>query len=345
MTHRPLVAALCLSLVSAGVRAEAKGERVQVGGAGATLTASSTLKSSKPGQYAASNLLDGKRDTVWAEGAKGDGTDEWVEIAFDSPVVVEGFVLVPGYAKSEDLFARNVVPSGVELQADGKSVGSYAVRYWKNMDCKIASDWAVNSSPRLVMLSTPVTVGRLRLVMVATERTPKTRHDDLVVSDWIPLVRGVPLPGTAQLPGVEDVRKLLAGLVAGGAFPADQLGPKVATSPNVYSIAYLTPADVTRLQSTLGAGEGPWSLERFVRAGRKGLLDAPVTLQYGPVGAAVPGWNGLAIGDALAKFKSDHGDPMLWFPMLSMSGKESKLAKAGGALGAGSCDPEELPSP
>src|SRR5690242_3745085 len=149
MTHRPLMAALCLSLASLGVRAEAKGERVQVGGTGATITASSTLKSSKPGQYAASNLLDGKRDTVWAEGAKGDGADEWVEIAFDAPVLVEGFVLVPGYAKSEDLFARNVVPTGVELQADGKSVGFYAVRYWKNMDCKVASDWAVNSSPRL----------------------------------------------------------------------------------------------------------------------------------------------------------------------------------------------------
>lgn len=345
MTHRPLVAALCLSLASAGVRAEAKGERFQVGGTGATISASSTLKSSKPGQYAASNLLDGKRDTVWAEGAKGDGADEWVEVSFDSPVLVEGFVLVPGYAKSEDLFARNVVPAGVELQADGKSVGTYAVRYWKNMDCKIASDWAVNSSPRLVMLSTPVTVRRLRLVMVATEHTPKTRDEDLVVSDWIPLVKGVPLPGTAQLPGVEDVRKLLAGLATSGKFPADQLAPTLETSPNLYSIAYLSPADVTRLQTALGVGEGPWTLDAFGRAARKGLLDAAVTLQYGPIGAAVPGWSGPVIGEPLQKFRSDRGDRMQWFPLLSLPGKNVKLERAGGALGAGSCDPEELPTP
>ena len=345
MTHRPLVAALCLSLASAGVRAEAKGERVQVGGTGATLTASSTLKSSKPGQYAASNLLDGKRDTVWAEGAKGDGADEWVEIAFDVPVAVEGFVLVPGYARSEDQFARNVVPTGVELQADGKSVGRYAVRYWKNMDCKIASDWAVNASPRVVVLSTAVTVRRLRLVVSATDRTPKTRDADLVLTDWIPLIRGVPLPATAQLPGVEDVRKLLVGLSAGGTFPADQLAPKVETSPNLYSIAYLTPADVTRLRSTLGAAEGPWTLDAFARAGRKGLLDAPVTLQYGPVGAAVPGWSGPVIGEPLQKFQSDHGDRMQWFPLLAFETKTPKLGRAGGALGAGACDPLELPTP
>jgi hypothetical protein len=343
MTHRPLVAALCLSLASAGVRAEAKGERVQVGGTGATITASSTLKSSKPGQYAASNLLDGKRDTVWVEGAPGEGWDEWVEVAFDGPVLVEGFVLVPGYGRDEGSFARNIAPAAVDVLADGKQVGSYAIRYWKDSDCKVATDLRVNATPRLVMFSTPVTARRLRLVVTGTAGTPKTRDADLVVSDWIPLVRGVPLPRTAELPGVEDLRKLLAALAAAGKFPQDQLAPKVETSPNLYSMGvYIPPGDLKRLQSTLGADGDDWSLDVFGRVARKGLLDAPVTLIYGQWGAQ-PDWNGFVIGEQVAKFKTTHGEEMIWSPLLVIGNKVPKLQRAGGALAVAFCHPEELP--
>ncbi len=68
-------------------------------------------------QYARSNLYDGKAETAWVEGAKGNGIGEWVKIKIDAyrgaseytttPFSIEEIGIIPGYAKSEKTWLEN----------------------------------------------------------------------------------------------------------------------------------------------------------------------------------------------------------------------------------------------
>jgi len=42
---------------------------------------------------------DGSWNTVWVEGAAGDGVGEWVQVQLDSPVTVSKIGIVNGYGK------------------------------------------------------------------------------------------------------------------------------------------------------------------------------------------------------------------------------------------------------
>ena len=69
-----------------------------------SVVASSQLKSSTRGgaliTYGPNNLIDGNKDTCWAEGVKpGYGVDEWVQFLFSEPVVVTEVKAIPGYDK------------------------------------------------------------------------------------------------------------------------------------------------------------------------------------------------------------------------------------------------------
>lgn len=84
-----------------------------------TVTASSTLPASAAASYSVSNLLDGDFSTAWAEGAPGvEG--EWLEVFIDPPLTM-GFVgIVPGYARSADLYYANARPRTVTVQMDDR---------------------------------------------------------------------------------------------------------------------------------------------------------------------------------------------------------------------------------
>ncbi|POF30566.1 NADase-type glycan-binding domain-containing protein [Roseibium marinum] len=69
--------------------------------------ASSVLDPQYGNRYGPGNLLDGETSTAWVEGVSGDGSGEKVLLAFDRPRWLQGFEIVNGYAKNQDIFHKN----------------------------------------------------------------------------------------------------------------------------------------------------------------------------------------------------------------------------------------------
>ena len=80
-----------------------------------TTFASSTLNNSE--SYKSDNLCDGKIETAWVEGAKGDGIGEWVKVSIDAysslseftstPFSLDEIAIMSGYGKSEKTWVEN----------------------------------------------------------------------------------------------------------------------------------------------------------------------------------------------------------------------------------------------
>jgi len=78
-----------------------------------SINSSSTLGKS----YKGSNICDGKIETAWVEGVKGDGIGEWVKISINAysslaqytttPFFIYRIGVVPGYAKSMKTWIEN----------------------------------------------------------------------------------------------------------------------------------------------------------------------------------------------------------------------------------------------
>ncbi|RAI41956.1 caspase family protein [Rhodoplanes roseus] len=68
--------------------------------------ASSVLEPQLGSTYGVRNLF-GDPGAAWVEGASGDGTGEWVTVAFDAERLVRGVVVNNGYEKSTDLYVKN----------------------------------------------------------------------------------------------------------------------------------------------------------------------------------------------------------------------------------------------
>ena len=62
--------------------------------------ASSVYPADADGNYEAKNVEDGVLDSMWCEGDKGDGTNQWLEFTLAQPTTVSSFVLVNGNAFS-----------------------------------------------------------------------------------------------------------------------------------------------------------------------------------------------------------------------------------------------------
>ena len=77
-----------------------------------SVEASSTLQG---GPYGAENVLDGRADTAWVEGADGLGEGEYLDFHFPAGAVVRYIELVNGYAKDSNTFYKNAAPSGIRL--------------------------------------------------------------------------------------------------------------------------------------------------------------------------------------------------------------------------------------
>ena len=84
------------------------------------VTASSTLAPQKGNVYDAKNVADGDFETVWVEGAKNDGTGEWIEATLEVPKPVEEVTIGGGYLKEEALFEANARPKEVEIILNGE---------------------------------------------------------------------------------------------------------------------------------------------------------------------------------------------------------------------------------
>ena len=87
-------------------------------------SASSVLPASEYGTYVASNLDDGALDTAWVEGASGSGAGQSAKMSDPSgnKMTVSEVELMPGYAKSEDIYYKNARPKQVSVVADSGKV-------------------------------------------------------------------------------------------------------------------------------------------------------------------------------------------------------------------------------
>ncbi|MBP6784712.1 MAG: discoidin domain-containing protein [Verrucomicrobiales bacterium] len=79
------------------------------------ITASSTLAPQKEHTYDVKNIADDDWGTVWAEGAKGDGSGEWIEATLEVPKPLEAVEITGGYQSDETLFDANARPKRVEI--------------------------------------------------------------------------------------------------------------------------------------------------------------------------------------------------------------------------------------
>jgi hypothetical protein len=80
-----------------------------------TTFATSTLNNSD--SYKSANLCDGKAETAWVEGVKGNGVGEWIKINIDAyssvsevtstPFSLDEIGVLPGYAKSSKTWLEN----------------------------------------------------------------------------------------------------------------------------------------------------------------------------------------------------------------------------------------------
>ena len=71
--------------------------------------------------YYASYIDDGDLSTAWNEGVSGDGTGEYLELAYPAGTVLTGGVIWPGFYDTEELFYQNNAPTSLEISSGGVS--------------------------------------------------------------------------------------------------------------------------------------------------------------------------------------------------------------------------------
>lgn len=105
------------------------------------LSASSTLKQSSSLNYSTENLLDGKLETAWCEGAPGPGKGQWLVLDFSKARVVDSANIINfdyrnlksikmtvGYAKSRQVFLQNTRPKVFNISTcSNKVLDTYEV--------------------------------------------------------------------------------------------------------------------------------------------------------------------------------------------------------------------------
>ena len=181
------------------------GQRVQIGGEWATVWASSELDS-PDGRYAAEKAFDGDPATAWVEGVDGvgdwatSGVAEILVVEFDREVEAEGFLIWPGYPKSEDLYEKNAVPIEVEVRVDDAPPEAYRLPLSTSIvfegvgphgpdprpeGCYHVADIGYRA-PRAVLFRRPRRLRRLTLRL--TESLTGTRYDDTAVAEWRPVL-------------------------------------------------------------------------------------------------------------------------------------------------------------
>ncbi len=70
-----------------------------------SVTSSSTLLPTN--SYTPENLFDHQRASGWAEGASGNGVNEWIQFNFDQPVNINGIKIWNGYQRSDKHYNDN----------------------------------------------------------------------------------------------------------------------------------------------------------------------------------------------------------------------------------------------
>ncbi len=89
-----------------------------------SVSASSTLSSTKPDQYAAENVrnLFGHNKSAWAEGVAGDGIGESLTIKSQRPMPLAAILIMPGFRNREapELWDKNNRVAGLQITLNGE---------------------------------------------------------------------------------------------------------------------------------------------------------------------------------------------------------------------------------
>jgi len=91
------------------------------------IDASSALPQQAENDYAPENVADGKPETAWVPDP--NASDHWIKFTFESPALVSGLDIIPGYAKSEKSFMDNGSAKDIRLEfEDGSSTTFSLIR-------------------------------------------------------------------------------------------------------------------------------------------------------------------------------------------------------------------------
>jgi hypothetical protein len=147
-----------------------------------TVTASSELGDpKKAGRYGPANLLDEDPGTIWAEGVKGNGVGEWVELSFPPGTPVDAFLVTPGNPRSPVLYQANARPrkARLELKLDEGRQLDYELEFPRDFP-------AGGSIYVAYHRQWPVQSARLTVLSV----WPGKKYRDLCIGSFVPVFRG-----------------------------------------------------------------------------------------------------------------------------------------------------------
>jgi hypothetical protein len=162
--------------------ADARRVEVTLHGITVTVTASSVLADAKDaGRYGPANLLDEDPGTVWAEGAKGSGAGEWVELSFPPNTPVHAFLVTPGNPKSARLYKANARPRKARLEL--KLVEGRKLDYELDFPRDFPAGGAI-----YVHYERKFAVHSARLTVLTV--WPGSRYPDLCLGGFVPVFRG-----------------------------------------------------------------------------------------------------------------------------------------------------------
>jgi len=124
-------------------------------------------------------LADKNNSTAWCEddGRNGTGSGEWVELTLSEPAVVDSLVVVPGYAKSQQVYQDNGRPAALRVQVDGRPA----------FTVQINPGYGV---PTTIHIPSSEPLSTVRLTM--TQVTPGTRWRDTCISGVTPVFASPP---------------------------------------------------------------------------------------------------------------------------------------------------------
>lgn len=85
-------------------------------------SASSVRYAVQTNTYLPENAIDNNKKTAWIEGVDGPGIGEWLRFDFGRDINLHRIVILPGYFKSQDIWAQNNRLAAATLQfSDGSS--------------------------------------------------------------------------------------------------------------------------------------------------------------------------------------------------------------------------------
>lgn len=159
-----------------------------------TTSASSTLNNSD--LYKSANLCDGKAETAWVEGVKGNGIGEWIKIAIDAyssfsevtttPFSIFEIAILPGYAKSQKTWVENNRVKKLQVIIHSPSPSYPKENEWIafQLDLKDKNDLQVFKIPND---KTPVNFDPMKheIWLRIMDVYKGTKYDDTCISEFV----------------------------------------------------------------------------------------------------------------------------------------------------------------